>query len=291
MTTKHFEVGEFSSGFQLLHVASGLTHWLGDGTDVNVRDELKPGEDGFREHWEEMLNQNPEETAEAYFPDLDLDHLYTIKIEVDQDVSNPLEENDGMWTVYSFGMHLISDTDRDKFFKDDDYKKLRLEYANKMRVGLMFPLEYSSHGPQCLWTVLDDRGVLDRSHGFAIWEHKPGDMGAKTVADRRKDCESTLEEYTHWSNGNCHGYTITKVNEEEIDSCWGFIGDADVPHMLETIAGSLPEDATIENTKLEGPGTEYGNILEKIFALRKVNSILSLPDSEAEIETEEMETP
>lgn len=68
-----FRVFEYSTGYVLKHVKSGQERWLGDGVDTlfdrNGR-ALTPGTERFRLTWERVLNENPDETMEAYFPEL-----------------------------------------------------------------------------------------------------------------------------------------------------------------------------------------------------------------------------
>lgn len=70
---KMFRVIEWSSGFEVQHIQSGKTHWMGDGVDTLFDENdkaMSPGTEGFIEYWENSLNENSEETLEAYFPDL-----------------------------------------------------------------------------------------------------------------------------------------------------------------------------------------------------------------------------
>lgn len=67
-----FQVNEWSSGFEVQHVPTGKTHWMSDGVDALFDEEghaFSPGDPGFRELWEHVLNETPDETLAAYFPD------------------------------------------------------------------------------------------------------------------------------------------------------------------------------------------------------------------------------
>jgi hypothetical protein len=63
-----FTVCEHYNGFSLQHNPSGQTRWLSDGVDVF--EDLTPGDPDFRQRWEDEMNAQPNETLEAYFPDL-----------------------------------------------------------------------------------------------------------------------------------------------------------------------------------------------------------------------------
>ena len=36
-----------------------------------------------------------------------------------------------------------------------------------------------------------------------------------------------IEAYSDWATGNCHGYRIVDPDGNELDSCWGFLGDSE----------------------------------------------------------------
>lgn len=72
---KMFKVNEWASGFDVEHIPSGKTHWMGDGVDTLFDENdkaMSPGTEGFVECWEDSLNENREETLEAYFPELNV---------------------------------------------------------------------------------------------------------------------------------------------------------------------------------------------------------------------------
>jgi len=39
--------------------------------------------------------------------------------------------------------------------------------------------------------------------------------------------ESLTEQFSAWANGDCYGYVAEDVDGEDIDSCWGYVGDMD----------------------------------------------------------------
>lgn len=45
--------------------------------------------------------------------------------------------------------------------------------------------------------------------------------------DLRKIAESVLQEWTHYIDGEVYGYIITDKEGNDVESCWGFIGDID----------------------------------------------------------------
>lgn len=71
-----FAVIEYSSFFAVRHLPSGAECPMGDGVDTLFRHDeegartLTPGTEGFVQEWEASLNADPEETLEAYFPEL-----------------------------------------------------------------------------------------------------------------------------------------------------------------------------------------------------------------------------
>jgi hypothetical protein len=47
-----------------------------------------------------------------------------------------------------------------------------------------------------------------------------GELNSKRLAW----AQSTAEEYGRWMNGECYGYRLMNEEDEELDSCWGYVG-------------------------------------------------------------------
>lgn len=189
---------------------------------------------------------------------------YVVTIDHDSDVESPCDWC-GSWKIYSFSNRHVNFRNPSEFFGDNG--KPLLAFRNKLRVGLAHILSYYEHG-QCRWMLSGNTGGCPDWQwdgvdvaGVAVWEESPSNMGAKSQEDRAKDCEQWLDVYTDWCNGACYWYQIEQVEEDEdgreyadrvhVDSCGGFIGEDSV---AEAIQESLPEDATEENTEIEGDG-------------------------------------
>lgn len=41
--------------------------------------------------------------------------------------------------------------------------------------------------------------------------------------------QSYIDEWNDYNMGNCWGFKVTDRDGEDVDSCWGFVGDADYP--------------------------------------------------------------
>ncbi len=68
-----FSVVEYMSFFAVRHNPTGEERRMGDGVDTIFTEDgepLSPGTEGFVEQWEAVLNSSPDETLEAYFPEL-----------------------------------------------------------------------------------------------------------------------------------------------------------------------------------------------------------------------------
>jgi|SRR5262252_893237 len=180
----------------------------------------------------------------------------TVHLHHDQDCGNPLTDNDGMWTLHSFGR-------RHNNYKDPESLGLSLErdsdgwpivrnpgLRRKLAVGLAFFVSYYEHGnslwfmpgcgPSCPWDSV-------RCAGLLVWDHKPADMGAKTLEDRRKDAAGCLAEYSAWANGECYGFQVDDEEGNDLGGCWGFIGSTEgVKYMLEEVKDCIPAGAEVE---------------------------------------------
>ena len=78
----------------------------------------------------------------------------------------------------------------------------------------------------CPW----DSGMI----GFALISRTSAlkEMNAKKVTKKvkgwAKTClDSSINSYDNYLRGNCYGYVVEDADGEELDSCWGFIGDID----------------------------------------------------------------
>lgn len=55
------------------------------------------------------------------------------------------------------------------------------------------------------------------------------------AALRFQSAQSIIQEYTDWANGNIWGYVIYSDDDDHLDSCWGFIGNPDSDHIVESM--------------------------------------------------------
>lgn len=70
------------------------------------------------------------------------------------------------------------------------------------------------------------------------WDSGQAGFICSDEEDRDKayaQAEAELKTYTAWCNGEVYGYKIEDDNGEEIDSCWGFIGDPEESGMKEYV--------------------------------------------------------
>lgn len=66
----------------------------------------------------------------------------------------------------------------------------------------------------------------------------------------KKDFEQSLELYTDYANGYVFGFTLMDMEQEEIDSCFGFYGfDQDTNGLMETVNESLEHETKLEDWK------------------------------------------
>ena len=205
-------------------------------------------------------------------------------IEHDEDTSSPAED-DGQWTLYSFSSRHVSYRDPESLGlsldRDEDGTPIIRSpgLRSKLRVGLAFFISYFEHG-QCVWSL---RGTGPQCRfdsvsvaGLLVWEHKPGDMGARTREARAKDAAGFLTSYTAWCNGDTWYYRVEDEDGEALDACGGFLGP-DVGYMFDTAVASV-EARLSEPTTFEGDydeaEDEWGAAVERLKA-RKPAEVVS----------------
>ena len=67
-----FRVIEHASGYELEDRKTGQRHWLSDGVDAvftRTGRAMSPGSEHFRRAWMKALNEDYDQTLEAYFPE------------------------------------------------------------------------------------------------------------------------------------------------------------------------------------------------------------------------------
>ncbi len=100
--------------------------------------------------------------------------------------------------------------------------------ATRESVGalLAFPIrvEDGYHGSniyECDWDDADGIYYVPMSKVLEEW---PGTLGERIKAARA--CLATeLETLSAWCQGEVYGYVVTDDQGEEVDSCWGFVGE------------------------------------------------------------------
>lgn len=179
---------------------------------------------------------------------------YTIKIILDPDPENP-RDYDNLGTMvcwhrrYNLGdqhnhndpRDLLIDLSQSSVDTDLSMKDL---FARADKHAVILPL-----------FLYDHSGITMNTTGF----HCPWDSGQVgyvyvTLEDIRKEYGATrvskvlrervakhlrqeVETYDHYLTGNCYGFVVEK-GEEEVASCWGFLGDYDA-YCLEEAKASV----------------------------------------------------
>lgn len=147
-----------------------------------------------------------------------------LSVDHDPDPPNPIdpEDNDGVWTVYSFDSRSGDCSNRDRFIEDlvtDDPDEDQTEILvladdirDKLKVGLAFFISRPYEDWKINTTVNPIFADLEDADGLMIWEHDPSDMGAQSYPDRQQDAQGELTEYNAWCNGYCWEYTLRDEN-------------------------------------------------------------------------------
>jgi hypothetical protein len=159
-------------------------------------------------------------------------------------------DNDG-WKLYSFARSkFITDVNPDEYVEDynrqtGEVTPANPELAEKLEKGLAFWLSYHEHGlcqwflkgsggPRCQWDTTSLAGIL-------VWEYKEDDIGGKTYADREKDADAFMENYTEWANGHVHDWSVREPGEEEnIESGHEWAGTDGMLAEIKKLVGDRP---------------------------------------------------
>lgn len=104
----------------------------------------------------------------------------------------------------------------------------------------------SASGKQAGWDSFDSGqlGFVYVSHADIIKEY-----GSLDLEKAEKVLIAEVKEYDHYLCGEVYGYRIEDENEEELDSCWGFLGDYE--YCLEEARGSADYWAEQKRKRIE----------------------------------------
>lgn len=152
-----------------------------------------------------------------------------ITLHVDEDCESP-RENDNLGTIIAWHRNYrLSDDDAPKHIEPADFDPN--EYA------ICLPIFMYEHSGVALSTRKAGQFADRWDAGQVGWIYVTRDKllheySAKKLTRRVRETAETVlaaevEEYGRWCNGECYGYVVWDPIEpdEQLDSCWGFIGD------------------------------------------------------------------
>lgn len=159
-----------------------------------------------------------------------------VQIFVDEDPMNPWTEFDHSGTLVLWGREFGHLSDRKDISRND------FDESDKMPVKRILKEEWGINAAILLpvvWMGQHGIAVSDREfdpddHGhigfvFLTREEILDTWGGKILTAKRKTnaiayLKAVVDEYGQYLDGEVYGYVITDHDEEEVDSCWGFIG-------------------------------------------------------------------
>lgn len=152
------------------------------------------------------------------------------------------------WYASSSCPYPLKSKDIPDWFLDDCLSALRLpellELAEAMEGMVILPLYLYDHsgitmnttGFSCPWDsgqvgwIYADREMIEKEYGKVTPE---------TLETARRVLEGEVKEYDCYISGQCYGFQLFK-DEDEIDSCWGFLGD--LRDVQDAVKEYLPQD-------------------------------------------------
>lgn len=115
------------------------------------------------------------------------------------------------------------------------------ETVEKIKAGSVWPLSYSSHGPQCSYDLAYDSTDAD---GYLVFSADYID--GTSYEERKRYAREDIKTYSQWANGETYGYRLTNpYGDDDFDnsSCYGYYGlDEVLQAAHEAIDGDLSYD-------------------------------------------------
>jgi len=189
---------------------------------------------------------------------------YILRVERDPYPTNPATDYDLTWNIVSFSGYwrdsLTTDEDRDRYFPESENLIARyptLALRRKLALGTSFIVDRNCYDHT--WTLAPHNDDWERVDGIALFDHKPSEMGAKTVEDRADDAKGFLTEYNAWITGDCYQYSVWPRESDEYgdraDACCGFLMNEWFVDMLRTeLLPSLANDNPIRVKVIDANG-------------------------------------
>lgn len=196
--------------------------------------------------------------------------MITISIEYELDPENPADM-DCQWKPISFMSGFTNYEPIEKY--RTAYGKRPAWLQKKLEAGTAFTLDYYEHGIG-MWFLSDwckgDQWDTSRGAGLLLWNHPPGEMGAKTPEDRRKDAEAFLESYNDWCNGWVYWVKIEDARRDLVEHFSSYSGDSREEDMLRDVAPYVAQllkdnpDLEIEVDDSLGVGFNRKQLMDEI---------------------------
>lgn len=119
----------------------------------------------------------------------------------------------------------------------DDQEAIEAFAKENERTHAAFPLFLYDHSGTAYRVSRNNSNPFIGNAQHAAWDS--GRVGTLFVrldeigdSDPFKVAESFCKVYTDWANGNVWGFIIDTPDEENVDSCWGFIGNPDDSYIV-----------------------------------------------------------
>ena len=127
--------------------------------------------------------------------------------------------------------------------------------------------------------LYDHSGITMNTTGFScpwdsgqvgwIYAHEEtikkeyGNVTPETLKKTETLLQSEVKEYDYYLTGQCYGYQLFKA-DEEIDSCWGFLGD--IRDVQDAVKEYLPTDCEdiVENLQFRYDIPDIEDYLEEV---------------------------
>lgn len=139
-----------------------------------------------------------------------------VKLEIvqDENAPNPRDEFSSLSEFYGVrGRYMVGG----KIDHDFAYRDSLERHINYLRKARAVIVEFTSDAGDCYAVV--EREKLQKEylqHGYSM---------RKALYWARQCAKGEVKEWLNWCNGDVYGYTVTDLEGNHIDSCWGYYGE------------------------------------------------------------------
>lgn len=180
------------------------------------------------------------------FQETDDETGITLKIVRDADLTNPVDGDDAV-ILCIFGKDMLNPAERHGIrTMEEAVAFCEANDEAETPEWVIYPVFGYSHGGTTFKVSENGQNPFSCpwDSGRAGWiALNVNEVGHETF----KGAENVVKNYDDWASGNGFGYVVEDEDENELDACWGYLGDHDEDYIMGEAREAF--EVAVENAK------------------------------------------